>query len=526
MPFVTRILGATALVATLATLSPGPAGAAQSDDAHPQIRQVLLLSIDGMHAVDLERYVAGHPNSALAHLSGHGVTYTNASTTKPSDSFPGLLAQVTGGTPKSTGVFYDDSYDRRLSAPTDLTCSLRGTEVMLAENLDFDKTRLDGGAFAPGNPHPGQAIDVTKLPLDGDHGCTRVFPHNFLRVNTIFEVIKAHGGRTAWSDKHPAYDLVNGPSGKGVDDLYTPEVDSNATVANGFPPGIATGQDNTFAVPTIEFYDGFKVKAVINWINGFDHTGAVRQPTPKILGMNFQEVSVAQKLQGNGYLDPAGTPSPGLADALDHADHSIQSMIDALADRDLLASTLIIVSAKHGQSPIDVTKRHAIDDGAVYGPAIGSNFAFDIADDEALVWLKDNSGSNTAAAVQALNGVPRAQSGIAELLSGPEITLRYQDPATDSRAPDIVAIADVGVIYTTGTKVAEHGGFADDDVHVALLVSNPGLKQNTITADVHTTQIAPTILKTLGIDPNELEAVEKEGTQLLPGLSPVVSDLF
>jgi hypothetical protein len=37
-------------------------------------------------------------------------------------------------------------------------------------------------------------------------------------------VVRAKGGRTAWADKHPAYDLVNGPSGKGVEDLYTPEI--------------------------------------------------------------------------------------------------------------------------------------------------------------------------------------------------------------------------------------------------------------------------------------------------------------
>jgi hypothetical protein len=53
-------------------------------------------------------------------------------------------------------------------------------------------------------------------------GCVPVYPHSFLRVNTIFEVIKAAHKRTAWSDKHPAYDIVNGPSGQGVDDLlYT-----------------------------------------------------------------------------------------------------------------------------------------------------------------------------------------------------------------------------------------------------------------------------------------------------------------
>ncbi len=66
--------------------------------------------------------------------------------------------------------------------------------------------------------------------------CVPLFPHDAIRTNTIFEVVKAAGGHTAWADKHAAYDLVNGPSGKGVDDLFTPEV----TNFNGF--------DNTVSV--------------------------------------------------------------------------------------------------------------------------------------------------------------------------------------------------------------------------------------------------------------------------------------
>jgi len=79
-------------------------------DKGGKLQNVLLISIDGFHAVDLEICVATGTCPHLASLTQAGVTYTNASTTKPSDSFPGLLAQLTGGTPKSTGIFYDDSY--------------------------------------------------------------------------------------------------------------------------------------------------------------------------------------------------------------------------------------------------------------------------------------------------------------------------------------------------------------------------------------------------------------------------------
>ena len=110
-------------------------------------------------------------------------------------------------------------------------------------------------------------------------------------------------------------------------------------------------------------------------------------------------------------------------------------------------------------------------------------------------------------------------TGIVEWLSGPLLPLFFQDPAKDSRTPDIIGIARTGVIYTGGSKIAEHGGFNEDDTHVALLISHPDLRKLTINAAVATTQIAPTILKVLGIDSKELEAVRLEGTQVLPGFN-------
>ncbi len=150
-------------------------------------------------------------------------------------------------------------------------------------------TRLDGGG----------GIDPAALPRDGAHGCTPVYPQQFLRVNTIFEVAKRAGFRTAWSDKHPSYELVKGPSGHGVDDLYTPEIASNA-------PG---GGDWTSNVTVAEQYDDIKVQAIINEIEGKDHTGTARVGVPAIFGMNFQEVSVGEKTAG--YTDGAGTSTAG-----------------------------------------------------------------------------------------------------------------------------------------------------------------------------------------------------------------------
>jgi hypothetical protein len=452
---------------------------------------VLLISVDGMHEVDLERYVSLNRGSALARLARTGVHYINASASRPSDSFPGLLSMVTGGTPRSTGVFYDDSYDRSLSPPGS-NCSTKGTEVVYDESIDFDPTKIDGGG----------GINPANLPLDGQKGCTPVYPHSFLRVNTIFEVIQAAGLRTAWSDKHPAYDLVNGPSGHGVDDLYTPEI---------------AATDGTTA--GTEAYDDLKVQAILNEIDGKDHSGQHTVGVPAIFGMNFQTVSVTQKLLSGGYLDDQATPSPALSGAFDFVDQALGKMLDELDKEDLLSSTAIILTAKHGQSPIDPTLRRIVS-SALIPNVVNSVQAGLLAqatqDDVALLWLTDQSKTNTV--VAALNA--QAQTlGIETILSGNSLKMLFNDPLTDARTPDIVVLPLHGVIYTktTATKIAEHGGFAEDDIHVDLLLANPHLdRAKTVFTSVQTTQIAPTILSLLGLDPAALRAVQLEQTQVLP----------
>jgi arylsulfatase A-like enzyme len=240
--------------------------------------------------------------------------------------------------------------------------------------------------------------------------------------------------------------------------------------------------------------------------------------------MNFQAVSVGQKLKDGGYLDPIGTPSANLAREIQFVDRSIGQMIDALEDRGLLRKTLIIIEAKHGQSPIDRTKRVALDDGAVIAAPIGPNFAFDIADDGVLIWLKDNSGGNTAAAVTALKNFGSG-TGIVKFIYGAELASLYQDRVRDSRTPDIIGITKVGVIYTSGSKIAEHGGFNEQDVHVALVVSHPDFDNDFVESEVTTTQLAPTIMTVLGFNPDKLDAVRLEYTKVLPGFGETSLDL-
>jgi hypothetical protein len=499
-----------------------------ADKDRSNIKHVLLISVDGLHALDVARFVESNPQTALAQLAHHGVTYSNARTPSLSDSFPGLLALVTGGSPVSHGLFYDVSYDRKIYDPTNTTCSGKaGNMMVFDESIDL---------YNAANVSQ-DVIDPTKLPriLDKNGNCVPLFPHNAIRTNTIFEVVKAEGGHTAWADKHPAYDLVNGPSGHGVDDLYTPEI----TNVGGF--------DATASVVCTVANDQKKVKAIINEIHGLRHDGASGAGVPEVFGMNFQAVSVGQKLakdnsdgscktdtqftgQAGGYLDGAGTPSAVLAYGLQQTDEALGSMIQALKDQGIFESTLFIVSAKHGQSPINpalVNKPGHFADLVATLPgspaAIASanncgtgSCGFVQDDDIALIWLEQQSETQQVA--DFLNANAKALF-IDEVMAGDEIKLKFNDPAKDSRTPDIIVQPRYGTTYTGSSKKnAEHGGFSFGDTNVGLIVSNPNLSARVVKTPVSTSQVAPTILQLLGLDPNSLQAVQKEGTTVLPAL--------
>ncbi len=497
---------------TLAAFSSGTLSTSGATAA--PYKHVLLISVDGLHALDLANYAARNPASSLAALVHTGIFYPNALTSAPSDSFPGFVAQVTGGTPKSTGVFYDDSYDRTYFAPASDCKGLPGAEVAFAENIDVDSTRLDAGG-KPGDFR--SQIDPAKLPMTLINGkCSVVYPHDFVRVNNVFEIMRAHGGRTAWSDKHPAYEWLNGPSGKGVDDLYALEQDS-------LIPGTKVKTTGSFKAE--QAFDEARVKAVINEIKGLDSTGSHPAPVPELFGMNFQAVSVGQKLpkagpgdeQGlvGGYLDASGSPTNGLAGQLAYVDGALGELIAALRDNRLADSTLIILASKHGQSPIDPATFQPLDDDP-YTKTPG--YAFHIADDAALIWLKPQDRTKNLAAAQDYLEKSSKAEGIAQIQTPNALALAYQDPATDSRTPDFIATVNPGVVYTSGSKIAEHGGANANDRNVALLISSPSIEPRSVPALVQTAQVAPTILRALGYDASELQAVKLEGTQDLPAI--------
>ena len=460
---------------------------------HPAER-VILISIDGMHALDLATWIKAHPQSTLAELSRRGVTYTNAHVPW-SDGAPGMVAFATGGTPISTGILSSDAYDRALSPPGS-ECKVRGSSIYLDEKAD-----VNGDA-----ENAGGGIDPKKMPLGPANGCQPVFPHSLVRVNNIFELVHAAGGRTAWADQHPAYaDLLAGPSGKGLDDAYAPEA---------HVPGLKQNAEKSFK------HDDLKVAAMLNWIDGKDHTGTRDAAVPQLFGMTFIAVSVTQKAKGMGYADGLGTPGPSLERGLAYTDGAIGRIVSELKKKGLFDSTWIIVTARHGQSPMDVKKRRIISADDVEGvvDTVQKGLAAHATTDTiGLVWLKDPA--KTDAVVNAYRD-RMAALGIQEIYSGEKLRLLMNTAEEDSRMPDLILQPELGVIWADkkAAILSEHGGLQNEDTNVALLVSGKQLTGRVDKTWVPTTQIAPLVLRILGMEKMDLQALHQEHTPALPGI--------
>lgn len=547
------LIGTVTVTAVVLGAGVAPSALAAYQHAqHPApTKHVLLLSVDGLHQADLARYVRSHPHSALASLVSGGTQFTGAQTPVPSDSFPGMVAQVTGGDPRTTGVYYDDSFNRTLLPAGTTHCAgvKPGAEVTYTESLDKDPKALDAGQGLAGLPasilsmtgNPRTLINPARLPVDPTT-CTPVYPHDYLKVNTIFQVARQAGLRTAWSDKHTAYDILNGPTSAGgtdpsIQDFFAPEIDS---VATGYEPGAAWTKDNA----ATQQYDGYKVAAVLNEIGGFDHSHSESVGMPAIFGMNFQSVSTAQKLsssggQAGGYLADGTTPGPVLSKALDSVDVRVGAMLAELARTHHTGDTTVILSAKHGQSPTQPAALTRIDDGPIIDgldaawaadhPKAAPLVAQATNDDAMIMWLSDRSPAAAAFAKSYLlkhngtgndiNGAPKAYtaSGLATVYAGADAVRYFGTTSADDRVPDLYAVAQHGTVFTGGKgKIAEHGGADPQDRNVPIVVAGPGAARGVTVGDVvETTAIAPTILALLGLDPNALQAVKVQHTATL-----------
>jgi hypothetical protein len=390
-------------------------------------------------------------------------------------------------------------------------------------------------------PSPRSLLDPAALPVD-PRTCGPIEPYRYLRVNTIFEVAHAAGLRTAWSDKHPAYDILNGPSGDGIDDLFTPEINSVADAA---------GDDWTTDNALTQEYDSFKVQAVLNEIDGYDHSRTHRVGEPAVFGMNFQTVSTAEKLPVSdglrGGYTTSGAPGPLLQRALDSVDRQVGRMLAELRHEGRSASTTVILSAKHGQSPILPQQLRRVDDGVILDglntawkaahPGSADLVAFAVDDDVMLLWLSQHTAAaqsfarnyllahpapaNTIDDPKGATSTTVGSSGLRSAATGAAAARLVGAKAGDPRTPDLIGIVQQGIVYTGGVKkIAEHGGAAFDDRAVPLVVAGAGVRAagSATSARVATSQIAPTILALLGLDPKALRGVRIDGTRTLPGV--------
>jgi hypothetical protein len=565
-----------------------PTGAANQHSG----RHVLLISVDGMHQSDLDWYVSGHPSSTLAKLTRTGSEYTRALASNPSDSDPGGTALMSGGNPRSTGVYYDVEYSHKVDQPG-ASCTpghpATGGDVIydspddalanVADFIDpssgtFPSFDENGSIYPQGvdtKPaaimdlrfDPATSLNPATFPVD-PKTCAPITPWDYLGDNTIFQVIHAAGLRTAWSDKHAVYASFNGPgsNGRSIDDLFAPEIDSQAVMPNGVP----YPQDDDWAHidAATKQYDGYKVQAILNEIAGRDHSGKSVVGTPAIFGMNFQTVSVAQKIrstpttligpdahgnyttsapQPGGYQFVGGqlVPGPVLSSALDYVDAQLGRMVGQLRRHGLANSTTIIVTAKHGQSPQNPNELVTVKDGpivdainAAWGQTHPGNTKLIVAGTDDDLWqsyLSDNSQAacdfvkaylwnHTAQGFDVnKNPVTVQHSGLAQIWTGAAAARFFGVPVDDGRYPDVFGRVQEGIVYAKPTKLAEHGGMNPGDRHVLMVVNGPGVPAQVDSSTVETTQVAPTILALLGLDPAALRAVRVEGTRVLPDLT-------
>lgn len=627
--------------------------ASSNPDSSAPFKNVLIISIDGLHNSDLSVANLQSSLTNIKQLQAEGVTYSNAFTAAPSDSFPGELNYITGANPGTTGVFYDKSYSRALYPPGTTPAQIiaetvkpgtgvqPGTGVEFAENVD--KTWANNGAGGKGTLDGGQGFDTTQLPIDSKGN--PVYPNEYLNVNTIFDVATQAGLTTAWSDKHPAaytilagndqlsvnnsiksqlnpanYDFATGQVGSITDyssleinaataidpfgakplptsignlvdqSTGTPYSNTNTTLQNGvdingkntsffndatkgnptlynyykanpnaLPPGFTL--DDFTSVSTTSAYDDLKVKQILNEIDGLNASGTTTEATPSIFGLNLQAVSVGEKEPGTqfngGGIDSNGNARPDLVAAFNHTDQSIGLILDELKAKGLDSSTLVVLTAKHGQNPVqdptvglqstfDSVTGDAGGDGnlTAIGALLARNdiqiasenggdtssllFLKNPADVEKAVALLNTKDYSFDTAIDPLTGVAFSTEDAAAqgtILYGQGlINAGLGDPATNSRTPDIAVALNTGYFFGDATKKrAEHGGFTDADTHVALIAGSTSLPANLqgttdIQDVVSTTQIAPTTLEALGLDPKQLLGVQIDGTKDLPGL--------
>jgi hypothetical protein len=492
----TAFATAIAFLAVMPSLAPA---------APAPYRHVVLVSIDGLHEADVTdpRLAAEIP--VLRRLARSGVSYADARTTAPSDSFPGTLAYLTGAGPGTTGVYYDETYDRTLTAPGAAADAPRGSVVDLTEDLDRDPTLLDGGGDAGAG-----SIDPAKLPQRcGAAGCAPLWPHDYPFANTLFDVLGAHGMRSLLVEKHPAY-AVAFARGARYMSFYAPEIAAQVAIDHGR----LIDRSNPHAADvrlapvgdveaTAEAYDERKLQAVLGALAGRGPDGV-----PTLVVLNLQSVNFAQKAAAGGTAAD-GLPSPRLRRALRYADGAVGRIAALLAARGSAADTLLVVFAKHGQAPR--RGRRPVGDLASAAPRRHRRRP-----------SHQRRHRNALARGPQQRRARRAGS-------------RAARPGRSRRARSVVgrgaarARARPRAGAAARRRLRREPGEGDQARRARRVLprrsrravdrlEQPSRRRRSVAVPVETRQIAPTVLAALGLHARELSGVRAEGTRPLPGL--------
>jgi arylsulfatase A-like enzyme len=396
-------------------------------------QHVLLLSVDGLHAADLsDPGLQAFLTNALS-LQNGGVTYTNAHTTSPSDSFPGTLSYLTGAGPGTTGVFYDDSYSRTLLAPGSNSNAAPGTEVTYFEVIDKNPALISGG----GN-FDASSIDPSLLPIDPTTNQV-VYPNQFLQTNTVFDVVHNAGLYTAFSDKHPAYQIVNGPDPKAVNDFYGPEINSTTGLLDNTTGKTINANNllfsNSQTVTGVTVAPGFTLSSFAT-----NPAGASQPDSVAVDGLNIYVG------YGNGVAKDGSDGKSSTIVQYDTAGHVIQTfsvlghndglkvdptthLLWALQNEDGNPNLVLIdpVAGTATSYTIAAVNGGGYDDIAFLGGNIyfsASNPAKNPNTDAAVVQVTLNSSTKTATTAPILFG----NAAVINLVTNKAITLNLQDP--------------------------------------------------------------------------------------------------
>jgi predicted AlkP superfamily pyrophosphatase or phosphodiesterase len=402
---------------TAALIAGVSAAAAQVDytPAQGTPKHAVLIFIDGFRADLLDPELAPH----IAALGRAGARFANAEVGFPSDSMPGILGPLTGASPRDTGVPYDEYYDRHYKLAIELT-------------------------------------ETVTVPAG-------LKPHDLLRVPTLFEAAKAKGLRTAFISKHLGYEILQGPSGQGIDRLELPEM------------ATWKGPLKDYDARSFETLTGFVVK------DGAD-----------IAGLYAIAANYAMKDHGVAAAETRA--------AVAEIDAQVARLVDAVAAAGRYDDTVFVLMGDHGDTdtPEAIASKG---EGSVVGflAEQGIKAAKITADDVMLAWLADPSQAEKAVSVLDTPEA-RARFGIDRVL-GPDALKSMRDFA-DDQMPDFVLLVKPGVVYTKlpSTKKAEHGGDFDSDRRVAFVMAGPGVKSGAVVeSKVNIFSTAPTLAKLLGL---------------------------